>query len=67
MPGSARPLRSAKDSPEVSWEEKEVEAVTGEREVLASELPPSDIEEPPEDSEMRSGEWEVGVNPNSAK
>ena len=42
--------------------------MTGEREVLASELPPSDMEEA-EVSEARSevGEWADGVNPKSAK
>ena len=67
---SWRPLKSPNDSPDVSWDEKEVDVVTGEREVLASEDPPSDIEEPEaEDSEARSevGEWERGVKPNSAK
>ena len=53
---SITPLRSPNDSPEVSWEENEVEVVTGDSEVFASEeAPPSDIE-PPEcdDSEVRS-------------
>ena len=62
-----RPLISAKESPEVSCEEKEVEAFTGERDVLGSDTEPaSDIEAEEEDSEeARSevGDIEAGVKP----
>ena len=62
---SVMPLMSASESPEVSWEEKEVEAFTGEREVLGSEEPASDMEPEEEDSEAKSevGETEQGVKP----
>ena len=42
--------------------------MTGDSDVLASELPPSDMEDA-EDSETESEveEWDTGVNPNSAK
>ena len=62
---SVMPLMSASESPEVSWEEKEVEALTGESEVLGSELPASDMEPEEEDSEAKSevGETEQGVKP----
>jgi hypothetical protein len=61
-----RPLMSARESPEVSCDEKDVEAFTGDREVLGSELDPtSDIEAELEDSEARSevGDIECGVKP----
>lgn len=57
---------SPRESPEVSCEEKEVEAFTGEREVLGSDTEPaSDIEAELEDSEARSevGDTEAGVKP----
>jgi len=56
---------SARESPEVSCEEKEVETLTGEREVLGSEEPASDMEPEDEDSEAKSdvGETEQGVKP----
>jgi len=59
------PLMSARESPEVSWEEKEVEALTGESEVLGSEEPASDMEPEEEDSDAKSevGETEHGVKP----
>ena len=59
------PLMSARESPEVSWEEKEVEAFTGDSEVFGSEDPASDMEPEDEDSEAKSevGETEQGVKP----
>ena len=68
------PLKSPNDSLEVSCEEKDVDTVvTGDRDVLASELPASDMEAAPlppplEVSEDTSrsedvGEWRLGVNP----
>ena len=65
---STNPLKSPKDSPEVSCDENEVECVAGESDVLTSELPPSDMEDA-EDSETESEveEWDTGMNPNSAK
>ena len=62
---SVMPLMSARESPEVSWEEKEVEAFTGESEVFGSEDPASDMEPEEEDSEAKSevGETEQGVKP----
>lgn len=70
--GSAMPLMSAKESPEVSCEEKEVEALTGEREVFCSLEPPlaSDMTEAElEVSEAKSevGEGACGVKPYSLK
>jgi len=62
FPFSTSPLRSPKDSPEVSWEENEVEVVAGEREVLASE-DPSDIEGREELGEVGGR----GLNPSSEK
>ena len=63
---------SASESPEVSWEEKEVDTFTGDKEVLASDTtePTSDIEAELEDSdEARSevGDIEAGVKPYSEK
>lgn len=60
---------SPRESPEVSWLEKEVEALRGERDVLGSEEPASDIEVEEPDSEAKSevGETERGVKPNSLK
>ena len=62
------PLRSPRESPEVSWDEKEVEALTGESEVFGSEEEPASDMEPAhedEDSEARSevGDTEAGVKP----
>jgi hypothetical protein len=57
------PLMSAKDSPDVSWEEKDVEAaVKGDREVLASDMMQEELED---DSEARSeaGEKAMGRKP----
>ena len=66
---SASPLMSAKESPEVSWEENDVEALTGDREVLGSEDPASDMEADEDDSEAKSevGDTEQGVKPKSLK
>jgi len=60
---------SAKESPEVSWEENDVEALTGDREVLGSEDPASDMEADEDDSEAKSevGDTEQGVKPKSLK
>ena len=60
---------SPRESLEVSWEEKDVEAFTGEREVFGSEDPASDMEAEDEVSEAKSevGDTENGVNPNSLK
>ena len=62
-----RPLMSPRESPEVSCEEKEVEAFTGDSEVFGSDTEPaSDIEAELEDSEeARSevGDIEAGVKP----
>ena len=62
---SVMPLMSARESPEVSWEEKEVEALTGESDVFGSEDPASDIEPDEEDSDAKSevGDNEHGVKP----
>ena len=62
FPPSTRPLRSPKDSPEVSCDEKEVEVVAGEREVLASE-DPSDMEGREELGEVGGS----GLKPSSEK
>ena len=60
---------SPRESLEVSCEENDVEAFTGEREVFGSEDPASDMEAEDEVSEARSevGDTENGVNPNSLK
>jgi len=63
---------SPRESPEVSWEEKEVDTFTGDKEVLTSGTtePASDIEAELEDSEdARSevGDMEAGVKPYSEK
>ena len=57
---------SARESPDVSWEENEVEALTGESEVLGSDDPASDMfDAEDDDSEARSevGDTEYGVKP----
>jgi hypothetical protein len=57
---SAKPLMSAKDSPDVSWEEKEVEAVVrGERDVFTQE----DEEEEEVSAMSEVGEKAMGVKP----
>ena len=63
------PLMSPSESPEVSWEENDVEAFTGEREVFGSDDPASDMEAEDEVSEAKSevGDTENGVKPNSLK
>ena len=64
---------SPSESPEVSWLEKEVDALIGESEVFGSDDPASDMEAlpPSEDpvSEAKSevGDTEIGVKPNSLK
>ena len=60
---------SVRESPEVSCEENEVEALTGDREVFGSEDPASDIEADEDDSEAKSevGDTEHGVKPKSLK
>jgi len=60
---------SPRESPEVSWEENDVEAFTGERDVFGSEDPASDIEAEEDVSEAKSevGDTENGVKPNSLK
>ena len=60
---------SARESPEVSWDEKDVEAFTGEREVFGSDDPASDMdaEEDVSDAKSEVGDTENGVKPNSLK
>lgn len=64
---------SPRESPEVSWEENEVDAesavFTGESEVFTSELlPASDIEVlASELANSEVGERDIGVNPKSLK
>jgi len=59
------PLKSWRESPDASWEEKEVETLTGERDVFGSDDPASDILADDDDSEAKSevGDIEWGVNP----
>ena len=58
---------SPSESPEVSWEEKDEEAFTGERELFVSDDPAPDMENENEVSEAKSevGDTEYGVKPNS--